>query len=82
MSRSVGQKGVFVMLYEEVKKADQLELELMVDRHGPVEVLWMLAQVCADKADHLATDWQDESSAKQWEKRMGKIESVASRLDQ
>jgi hypothetical protein len=70
------------MMYEEVKKVDQLELELMVDRHGVKEVLWMLARVCADKADRLKVDWQYEGSAKQWERRMDKIESVASKLDQ
>ena len=69
-------------MYEEYKKADQLELELMVDRHGITGELWMLARVCADKADHLATDWQDETSAKQWEKRMAKVESLATKLDQ
>jgi hypothetical protein len=34
-------------------------LEKLVDAHTLGTVLWMLADVCAAKADHLRTDWQE-----------------------
>jgi hypothetical protein len=41
-------------------------LERIVDLHGLRKTLDMLATICAEKADHLRTDWQDEAAAKDW----------------
>ena len=47
----------------------QLEetIETLVDKHGAQVVLQALAQVCAEKADHVNTNWQDRALAKDWE---------------
>ena len=47
------------------KQDDMLALEDMVDRHGLYAVAGMLAEVCHEKADHLATNWQDHTAALQ-----------------
>jgi hypothetical protein len=44
------------------------ELEEFVDRHGLRSTLAMLANVCAEKVEHPQTNWQDEQSAKNWNK--------------
>jgi hypothetical protein len=44
------------------------ELEALVDANSISEVLMALALVCFEKAEHVATNWQDKKLAKQWER--------------
>lgn len=44
------------------------EVEMLVDQFGLASVLTMLSEICADKADHLRCNWQDDSTAKVWAK--------------
>lgn len=46
-------------------------IEELLDRHDAVIVLDSLIAVCFGKAEHLRSNWQDEGSAKAWE-RLGK----------
>ena len=46
----------------------EMELEAMVDRHGVSAILNELANICAAKSEHIATNWQDASLAKLWDK--------------
>lgn len=55
-------------------------MEEIVDIHGIDEALRILAQVCSDKAEHLATNWQSPNEAKKWEKRMMQIDLLANRV--
>jgi hypothetical protein len=51
-------------------------LEAIVDAAGMDETLRMLGEICNLKADHLRSNWQDEASAKWFEKiarRLGKV---------
>jgi hypothetical protein len=41
-------------------------LERIVDLHGQRSTLDMLANICAEKAEHLRTNWQNEEAAKDW----------------
>jgi len=43
-------------------------LEALVDRHGAKAVLLDLAFICAEKADHIRSNWQDEVTAKAWDR--------------
>ena len=43
-------------------------LEAMVDRFGLQSVLNGLAYICSGKADHIAHNWQDQRSARHWER--------------
>ena len=43
-------------------------LEAMVDRFGLQAVINSLACICSGKADHIAHNWQDQRSARHWEK--------------
>jgi hypothetical protein len=49
------------------KKRLSADLEAMVDKHGLAYVTELLSEICDAKADHLASNWQDEVAAKEWE---------------
>lgn len=49
-------------------KADTDSLEMMIDRIGLTETLNCIAAICAEKADHVRSNWQDESLASEWDK--------------
>lgn len=51
-------------------------LEALVDEIGLGTLLDHLAVVCADKADHLAVNWQDMPASKEWEIAMGQLEEA------
>jgi hypothetical protein len=54
-----------------------LELEGMVDRVGIRNVLYALAKICDGKAEHVASMWQDTSTAQVWNRWAWRIESLA-----
>lgn len=42
-------------------------LETLIDRKGLSFVLGALAGICWGKADHLRSNWQDETTAREWD---------------
>lgn len=54
-------------------------LESLVDAHGLANILQDLATVCHGKAEHLASNWQDENSAQYWTKAGNAIANLALR---
>jgi hypothetical protein len=57
---------------------DMEALEGILDRHGLHGVLDMLASVCAEKAEHVRSNWQDEGTARMWDRRATKLSNFAS----
>jgi hypothetical protein len=55
----------------------QNRLEALIDQATLERVLAAISLVCADKAEHIATNWQDKNLAKAWA-RVGKAVFVAS----
>lgn len=50
-----------------INNPDDLKaLEFLIDRTSVVEVLEALAGICQEKADHVATNWQDHGMARDW----------------
>lgn len=47
-------------------RSDSDILEDVMDKHGLAATVAMLAEICRFKAEHVATNWQDASTAKQW----------------
>jgi hypothetical protein len=41
-------------------------LEALVDRYGLSAVISQLANVCDDKSQHIASNWQDNVTARMW----------------
>lgn len=59
------------------KRVDTEALEAMVDRSGIGAVLEALAEICREKAEHLRENWQDEVSARMWDRRASALERTA-----
>lgn len=55
-------------------------LEILVDANGLRRTLEQLAEVCRDKADHLAHAWQSGTGAKAWTKASRAIDRLAAKL--
>jgi len=53
---------------------DFKKLEAYVDAFGLACVLSMLSRICGDKAEHIATNWQDAHLAAQWERLAGTLD--------
>jgi hypothetical protein len=41
-------------------------LEKLVDEHGLVNIAAELAQICSLKSQHIASNWQDDATARTW----------------
>lgn len=61
----------------DTQAGDTVELENMVDRHGLVAVLSMLADVCSEKAMHVESVWQDRHTMRVWNKASDQLSKVA-----
>jgi hypothetical protein len=42
-------------------------LEALVDKHGLLHILTGLEIMCGEKAEHVRSNWQDETLAKAWD---------------
>lgn len=51
-------------------------LEKLIDQLTLAAILEMLERICHKKAENLRTHWQDETSAKLWEKAARQIEQI------
>lgn len=64
------------MEYESIGLEGQLES--LIDAHGMFKVLAALYNVCTDKAAHLADNWQDERTARAWQKGANRLDKAIS----
>jgi hypothetical protein len=55
-------------------------LEGMIDQYGLKKVLSMMSDICAEKADHIRSNWQDAALARQWENEARKLDTAASKV--
>lgn len=56
------------------------EIEALIDKAGVSKFLFMAAEVCGHKAEHLATNWQDANAAKEWVADGKAIEKLAAKI--
>lgn len=61
-------------------KGDIDKLEAFVDKSSLADVLYALSEIALEKADHLATNWQDTASARVWEKAAGKLSYAGDKM--
>jgi Ran GTPase-activating protein (RanGAP) involved in mRNA processing and transport len=52
------------------------ELELAMDTLGFEALMYKLAEICHDKAEHFAANWQDRYSARQYDKLADKLDKL------
>jgi len=58
----------------------QRDLETLVDRIGLNSLVQLLAVVCEEKANHLRANWQDEVSAKAWERSAKALDKITPKM--
>jgi hypothetical protein len=61
-------------------KAHEDTLEDIIDRHGLAGTLTMIYSVIFDKVEHIRSSYDDEESARAWE-RAGRVIAKASATD-
>jgi hypothetical protein len=61
---------------KELPTSDWEALERMIDEAGLAAVVSALANISGYKAQHLRESWQDEASAKRWDKASNVLAKV------
>lgn len=56
------------------------ELEACVDKHGLFAVLDALSGICGQKAEHVATNWQDTKLAKDWAQAEAALDAASNKV--
>ena len=54
-------------------------LEQSIDKLGVDSFLELVGTICHEKAEHVASNWQDKGLARQWENIGHAIEAIAQR---
>ena len=57
-----------------------MDLEAMVARAGLRNVVWALAHICWDKAEHVQSGWQDDQLARDWSANAAMLNRFAEKL--
>lgn len=63
-----------------VTKNDLDTMEAMVDKYSLSGVVESLAHIANEKGDHLRTNWQDNETAKEWERAAAALDKTAARI--
>jgi hypothetical protein len=58
----------------------QEQIEALADKHSIQEILGALVETCHLKAEHLRANWQDEQSAKAYDRANTLIDNVRWKL--
>lgn len=59
-----------------IQPNDRDKIEAIIDRTSLRDVLQGIAQICYDKAEHIASNWQDHPLSMTWDRAAGLIEKV------
>ncbi|AFY46661.1 hypothetical protein Nos7524_0756 [Nostoc sp. PCC 7524] len=59
-----------------MKPEDMEVVEALIDKLTLAAILEMLERICHKKAENLRTHWQDEITAKLWDKAARQIEQI------
>ena len=58
------------------------KVEGLIDSAGLGRVITAFAEICYEKAEHIRENWQDNVTARSWERvgnQLGRVEAVAGR---
>lgn len=56
------------------------ELEALIDKTSVAAVCDALSEICAEKAEHVLTNWQDDVTASHWAKAAKLLTSVFNKV--
>ena len=61
------------MSARDLNKTELEQLEALIDAVGIESVLMGVSEICGEKAEHIATNWQDTLLAKRWATLCGAV---------
>lgn len=61
----------------QIEPNDKDKLEQLIDRYGVHEILVAMSVIAYEKAEHMATNWQDRNGEKLWNKIAKKLDTCA-----
>lgn len=67
--------------FEDESEENVKDLEVLVDGSKMSDVLRALVTIARGKAEHVRTNWQDASLAKEWERTATRIEQCADKIN-
>lgn len=56
------------------------QLETLIDRFTLPAVVDCLGDICQQKAEHLAANWQDQEAAANWQRNAGRFRRLWTRM--
>jgi hypothetical protein len=56
------------------------QIEGLIDQHGLNAVLSAIVLVCGEKAEHIATNWQENTVAAKWDEAANRLGSTMANL--
>lgn len=63
------------------KRREQLEqIEKLIDNITISQMVEMMSEICYEKAAHLRENWQDEKTAKIWDKNARQLSNISGKL--
>jgi hypothetical protein len=60
-----------------INTACKNNLEILIDTSSLAQVIESLSEICWEKAEHLRSNWQDETSALAWERAGNRLSGVS-----
>jgi hypothetical protein len=64
----------------DLNQQEKALLEALIDGCGLSSVLVALSEICGEKAEHISTNWQDKTLAKDWATAGGRIGVIVSSI--
>lgn len=64
----------------QLNQAAKDTLEMLIDHNSLDAVLDALSVICAEKAEHLTSNWQDKAAARDWIKASNLVDATAGRI--
>ncbi len=66
--------------YNDMTAEDCATLEALIDKYNLSRVVGTIACIAADKADHIASNWQDKELSRLWSRFSRVLDKVAARI--
>jgi len=77
MEEVMATSGIRVITSIELK-----QIEEIVDAYGIRTFLNVIQMICGEKAEHVAVNWQDTTTAKRWEDLAASLGKINSELEE
>jgi hypothetical protein len=64
-----------------IRDGERILIENIMDAIGPAALAEAIARIADDKATHIRENWQDEDTARQWDRVAARMEAQVKRFE-